>query len=75
MAAHHPLDFSSDGLHFRWTDEVDGQRTVALAELLGEPLQMLIRSGEFWFTAEEVVGAARWRHVDSNRLADWRVSN
>ena len=73
MAAHRLLDFGRDGLHLQWTDEVDGQRTVALEELLGEPLQMLIRSGEFWFTAEEVVGAARWRHVDASQLADWRV--
>lgn len=61
--------FDCNGLHIRLMEDVS---VLSLQDLLSSSMQMLIRSGLFWFTADEISNAASWGHVDAGHLAYWR---
>lgn len=65
------LDFDAAGLHVR-PAEAEDSSLLSWQELFNSPMQMLIRSGTLWFTAEELSGAASWGSVDARHLEHWR---
>lgn len=65
------LDFDAEGLHVR-PAEAEESSLLSWQELFNSPMQMLIRSGTLWFTAEELSGAASWVGVDARHLEPWR---